>query len=164
MNFFSVKLTCPCLRSARAPMTRSSGDTSAAPINSNATTARTLFMPAPPEIDEVEPVVGIGADVLFQQRRIALNGRLYGCFALPWLHLGKIGQRLERDAVSIPAPVHADHENHRPPHDGSGPHGSEREARRLPEKRHTHTGFIAERAITQHADKRAAIQVFLDFE
>src|SRR5947209_3364267 len=164
MNFFSVKLTWPCLRSARAPMTWSSVAASAAPMASKASSPRALFISAPPEVKEVEPVVRGGADMLFQQRRVPLNGRLYGRFALPWRNLGKVGQRLKRDCVPIAAPIQADHENHRPPHDGCGPHGSDREARGLPEKCDAHTGFIAERAIAQHADKRAAIQVLLDFE
>src|SRR5262249_49264642 len=101
MNFFSTKVTCPCLRCASVLINRSRSESSPrAPLAaaSNATAHNnSRLLAIAPEIEEVEPIVGVVAQVLLQELRIPLDRNLHLCLALPWLGLGKIGKRLERD-------------------------------------------------------------------
>src|SRR5258708_3531182 len=148
MYFFSTKVTCPCFRWASALMTWSRSESAAsapgAPIISNSAQASsdsaTTVRPAghhasvtfitTPEVKEVEPIVGIAANVFLQNLRVALDRRPHRGVPLPRLDVREVRERFEHDMVAVPAPIQADHEDHGPPHDSRRPHRPIGKARR----------------------------------
>ena len=74
----------------------------------------------------------------------------------------KIRDRFEYHVVTVAAAIESDHENDGAPQYGCRTHRTRGQIRALAQDRHAVDGFIAERAIAQHADERATVQTFGD--
>src|SRR5450830_994570 len=116
---------------------------------------------SPPEIKEVEPVVGRAATVLRQQRSIACHGRLYRQRAPAWRHLGKIRQRFKVDVVTVAAAIQPGHEQDRAFQDRRHPERTQRQLGRIAQKIKRAGVVQTQRPVAQHAHNRTLAQQFM---
>src|ERR1700761_1275796 len=103
---FSTKVTWPCWRWASKCMTSSRSAAWTSGLQQRPRKSH-LFTP---EVEEVEPVVGLAATILFQQRGISADRCLDGRFALARAQVAEIRQRLEYGVIAVAALVDPQYE------------------------------------------------------
>src|SRR5665213_1354666 len=117
-----------------------------------------------PEVEEIEPIVGIALAVFLQQRGIADDRRSDRSRTFGGADGREIRQAFKYQMVVIAATVQSKHEDYGAAQQRRGAHGAHRKSGATAEKVHVLQRFSAERAIAQDSDESAFVQTLADFE